>query len=71
MLHARSLPSPTYTNPSFPSESFEHAKDPAERDGGVFVGEGRGWGSVCELHTTTDDRRTISRCWWSCSHAAN
>jgi hypothetical protein len=42
MLHARYLPSPTYTNPSSPSESFEHANDPAERDGGVFVGEGRG-----------------------------
>jgi hypothetical protein len=44
MLHARSLPSPTYTNPSSPSESFEHANDTAERDGGVFVGEGRGVG---------------------------
>jgi hypothetical protein len=44
MLHAQSLPSPTYTNSSFPSESFEHANNPAERDGGVFVGEGRGLG---------------------------
>jgi hypothetical protein len=37
----RSLPSPTYTNPSFPVE-IVRANDPAGRDGEVFVGEGRG-----------------------------